>query len=198
MKLAVLEKIRSHLLNNPGEYKWSPIAVILKLDPIEIYDHLRWLRENGFTTNDKGRSFWTERTIGELRSMFPDQPIPIVRSVHKSKAPRYTKPPRPKVDRAPKPPKPPKVNVEKPPKQPKPRPKAFILRQCIKALEPLAFWHKSLAAIDRLVPGYDPQILRSAVVRSGGSVFHCKITKQTVYSKARKQGGGTRQPRSDD
>jgi hypothetical protein len=81
----ILEKIRQHLLRQPGEFKWSPIAVILKLDVLDMYEHLKWLRENEFTRNDRARVYWNDRTIDEFRLLVPALPEPV---------PKVPKPPK--------------------------------------------------------------------------------------------------------
>lgn len=83
----VLEKIYQHLQRNPGEFKWSPIAVILEIELLEMYEHLKWLRENEFIkNNNRARVYWGDRSLDEFQMAL----LSIPKTVKKAKKVRIS------------------------------------------------------------------------------------------------------------
>lgn len=66
MKLEILRQIMQHLINNPGEFQWNHYCSIWNMDVIVLHCHLQWLRHNGFTENQQGKVYRTDRAISEL------------------------------------------------------------------------------------------------------------------------------------
>jgi hypothetical protein len=63
--LKLLRQIMQHLLTNPGEFQWNRYCGIRNVDIIELYSHLQWLRQNEFTRSQEGKTYRTDRSIGE-------------------------------------------------------------------------------------------------------------------------------------
>jgi hypothetical protein len=140
--LKLLRQIMQHLLNNPGEFQWNHYCSIRNIEVIDLHSHLQWLRQNGFTRNQEGKTYRTDRPINELAialGLVTDSPKPIVaRSLgyeRRSTAPKPVETvaviqPPPKADRpkktvAQRNPKPkaikPPPKVDRLPKDPSPR-----------------------------------------------------------------------------
>lgn len=56
--------------------------------------------------------------------------------------------------------------------------------ECVKILNSMSFVNWTLADIYRRVPGFDPKILKSALIRSGASVAWCRKRKEALYLKS--------------
>jgi hypothetical protein len=176
----VLEKIRRHLQKVPGEFRWSPIATIMKVDVLDFYEHLKWLRENEFTRNDKARVYWADRPIDEFRLLIPEMPAPAPKTPRIPKA-KVSKTPKAKV---PKVPKVPKVrSIVKEPRNNPGKNYRFMREDCLRRLQSLFFVNLTLLEIDQKIPGFTPRILRESITKSGGTVAWCRRREQAVYCK---------------
>lgn len=164
----VLEKIYQHLQRNPGEFKWNPIAVILELEALEIYEHLKWLRENEFTKNNQARVYWGDRTLDEFRMMLLSMPEPV----KKAKKVRISIKKKTQTEECV------KILIRISTS------KKTQTTECVKILSSMSFVNCTLADIYRRVPEFDPKILRSALIRSGASVAWCRNRRKALYLKS--------------
>lgn len=60
--------------------------------------------------------------------------------------------------------------------------------ECVKILNSMSFVNSTLADIYRRVPGFDPKILKFALIRSGASVAWCRKRKEALYLKSSSTG----------
>jgi hypothetical protein len=75
----ILNQIRNCLLESPGFFRWTRKAELWNIRIMDLYDHIKFLRTNGFTRNEGGRVYWREGDMSDVRGvlskLFPDEPI---------------------------------------------------------------------------------------------------------------------------
>jgi hypothetical protein len=72
LNIFILKNIMNHLLANPGVFRWSDRCDLWGIDLPNLYEHLGFLRVNGFTRNDYGRTYWIRGSLKDVREALPE------------------------------------------------------------------------------------------------------------------------------
>jgi hypothetical protein len=161
----ILKNIRDCLLANPGIFQWSNKAKVWNIEIIELYEHLRFLRMNGFTRNDQGRVYWHKGEMADIRGvlsrLFPTESIfELDKSVDKSDSPI-----------------PKKMKPDK-------RERLEEVSNCARELRAIAFAGLDARQLqNKLSKPYDPIVIHKAVGRAGGTRIFSTILNCSLYYK---------------